>query len=220
MATIRPRKLIYPDPEANNKYIYKLRARDKKIQLGAAKILQTAAITKKSIVLDLGANRGNFTIVASQLAHTVHAYEPNPYAFQLLKLNVTRSNVKFFNAAVTVSHRKNEILYAPRTENLFETFYKSESSTLMNDKINSKKFSKFQISNVFLGTVLKSFYFDFIKIDIEGGEFDLIPSLIDDYSDHFGIVFVENHTAKFPLQFGRRLNEYQKHPKIIWGDLG
>ena len=213
-------ELIYPDPEANNKYIYKLRARDKKIQLGAAKILQTAAINKRSMVLDLGANRGNFAIVASQLAHEVHAYEPNPYAFQLLKLNLTRPNVQLFNAAVTVSHRKNVILYAPRTENLFETFYKSESSTLINDKINSKNFSKFQITNVFLGTVMKSFYFDFIKIDIEGSEFDLIPSLIDDYSNHFGLVFVENHADKFPLQFGLRLNDYKKHPKIIWGDLG
>ena len=63
-------------------------------------------INKKDVVLDVGANIGDFTLLASLKAKKVIAIEPNPDTFAVLLKNASSlGNVTLINKAVGDSHR-------------------------------------------------------------------------------------------------------------------
>ncbi len=50
------------------------------------------------VTIDLGANIGNHTVAFSKFSKEVYAFEPNPFIFDLLKINTKRiKNIKIFN---------------------------------------------------------------------------------------------------------------------------
>jgi FkbM family methyltransferase len=52
----------------------------------------------QATVLDIGANIGNHTLAFATRAHTVHAFEPIPYLYEVLNGNVTRNALKHVRA--------------------------------------------------------------------------------------------------------------------------
>lgn len=211
-------KLKYPKNIDSNE-LSKCRVRDKKIQLASARLLEKVKVNKKSLVCDLGANRGNFSVVASTFAHTVYSYEPNPYAFEVLKLNVSAGNIRIYNAAVSLKNEKIIDLFIKKENNPSYNYYKSESSSIYEHKSNLENAQKLSVSNVFVGDLINSYQFDLIKMDIEGAEVELIPFLIENYSHNFGFIFAEDHTNKLPKSYASLLNKFRNHSQIIWGDL-
>lgn len=120
-------------------------------------------ITDRSVVIDIGANIGQFNIFCKQYlkSKTVYSFEPVGSTYQLLKKNC-KENV--FNAAVS----KRKII----------TFYLSELSVWASSiKPEAKNLKKVVVKGVELdsiATINRLPFIDLLKIDVEGAEKDVI----------------------------------------------
>jgi FkbM family methyltransferase len=171
-------------------------SRDRLVQSEAHNLFQQHGL-RVSNVLDLGANRGNFSIVASQYALNVVSIEPHPLAFSVLKKNA-RSNMTLLNAAVIVGSSPKWLdLMTIAHRDKFRTLYKSESSSCIEGKFDLSLQSAIQVRTCDLNSLVKQTFFDVIKMDVEGSELHLLPYLKAN-SSKFGKLFVEVHTSKFP----------------------
>lgn len=148
-------------------------------------------------MLDLGANRGNFSIVASQYAANVVSIEPHPLAFKVLRKNA-RSNMTLLNAAAAVGSSPKWLnLMTISHRDKFRTLYKSESSSCVEGKFDLDSQSSIHVRTCDLTSLVRETFFDVIKMDVEGSELQLLPYLKAN-SSKFGMLFVEVHTSKFP----------------------
>lgn len=127
-------------------------------------------------MLDIGAWRGPVTLIAASKGAVVHAFEPDPVAFSALKANVEandpelRSRVHLHNLAITPDG-------APIRLYTRWAFGDSGSSMLSRSRdtggwveVASTTFDRFVIE-AGLDRI------DLIKMDIEGGEFHVLPGL-------------------------------------------
>jgi FkbM family methyltransferase len=134
-------------------------------------------ISPNSVVVDVGANIGFFTLFALiNDASRVLCYEPNSQAFKTLEQNIIENN---FQPKVTAIHKavgaedgetisipiesspynQSVKLVAERDDSLFETV----ATVSLNEQI-----SEHNIEHV-----------DLLKMDCEGAEFDIFPSLTE-----------------------------------------
>ncbi len=73
-----------------------------------------AALTIADLCLDLGANYGRVTRQLAQTGATVHAFEPDPQTFEILKENVDHlQNVVLHNAAVALEAGRHTLRRLP-----------------------------------------------------------------------------------------------------------
>ena len=99
----------------------------------------------------------------------------------------------------------------------------SESSSLEKKKsnISSKKF--IFVNSVSIDSIIKKFkYIDLIKIDIEGHEYKILPSIIKNI-DKIGKIFCEmhgrDHRTEFKKDFNfweKKINKYYKKKFFYW----
>jgi FkbM family methyltransferase len=130
------------------------------------------------VVLDLGSTTGDFCILASRKvgpAGRIIAVEPNPNDYEILQENIRRNkclNVIPFNIGVTGKRDLEEIKFRGTT-------FTFKTDTLDN--------------------ILKSLHnvghFDFIKMDIEGYEYDVVKSSIDIFR-RARVICLEFHGTK------------------------
>jgi len=119
-------------------------------------------------VIDIGAGLGDSTLLIARKfpKARVLGFEPNPYQYQLLKENIFLNkvkNIKVYDTAIG----------AKKTYSLFITLFNAHSSTIKNPRAKSKIKVKGQRLDRFIrGPV------DLIKIDCEGGEIDVLKSII------------------------------------------
>lgn len=126
-------------------------------------------IKKNDIVLDIGANIGYYTLIFAQLVGNsgkVYSFEPDPTNFKILKKNIfvnKHKNVVLENKAVS-NKEGNLKLYLSTENNGMHRIYPSkwckESIDIHSIKIDSYFENEQKI--------------DFIKLDIEGAEFDAL----------------------------------------------
>lgn len=129
-------------------------------------------IKPNDVVVDIGAHAGIFTILASYFAKQgqVYAFEPFRENYNLLLENINLNkakNVKVFNKAVSNSSGKLKF-YVSQTKNKGQnSIYRlGKTQKEVNvDKISFKDFLK---------TIPK---IDFLKIDCEGAEYEILFSL-------------------------------------------
>jgi FkbM family methyltransferase len=128
-------------------------------------------------VIDVGANIGLYTLLLAKLVGPqggVIAFEPGPLSFSLLSLNTLLNgykNVELVNKGVTVATRS-EYYYSDRTT-------ESGSTVTISDPEFGHPRERIPIETVslddyFSGTDRK---IDFIKIDIEGGEYSALKGM-------------------------------------------
>ena len=150
-------------------------------------------LTPESLYLDVGTWIGPTVLYAAERCKTVYCIEPDPVAYSRLLDNITNNqidNVLPFHGALCT---KSEIIKITNDRG----FGNSMSRT--NQNINRGDTA--QVIGVDINRLLELFSLskiDFIKMDIEGGEFDLIPSLfefIDLHKPHFHLSL---HTRFFP----------------------
>jgi FkbM family methyltransferase len=130
-------------------------------------------LNQQSVYYDIGAWIGPTVLYAAKLSGSVVAFEPDPFAFRFLVENVTGSdlrNVRLFNLAVADTERAASL-------HSFGTGLGDSMSSLL---VGTSRSSGWQVTTVMMDTLtthLSCSIPNFIKIDIEGGEFDLVPAL-------------------------------------------
>ncbi|MGD9476989.1 FkbM family methyltransferase [Shinella sp. G-2] len=133
-------------------------------------------IRPTTVVLDVGAWIGATALYAAQLGAKCVAFEPDPVAFEELKANTQENSgaawadrLSIINAAITVDG-------APLVLGSSSSGGDSMSSALLADADTS-----WTVASRRLEDVLREFSSPgdplFIKIDIEGGEYSLLPAV-------------------------------------------
>jgi FkbM family methyltransferase len=124
-------------------------------------------IKEKDVVIDIGAHIGIFSIFASKFASKIYSFEPNDDSFAIFKENIEINKVKnIYPFKMAVSNRTGEKeLFINKDNSGNNSFYLKNGSLKLTvptisleDFIDSNGISKI----------------DFLKMDCEGGEYDII----------------------------------------------
>lgn len=171
-------------------------------------------INHKDIVVDIGAHIGIFTIMASCYAKKgkVYAFEPFKENYTLLLENVRLNklkNVQAFNKAV--SNKKDKIkFYVSQTKNKgfnsLQRLDKSQKEVFV-EKISFKEFLK------------KLPKIDFLKLDCEGAEYEILFSLSKKELEKIKKISMEfhNYGQHTGIDMAKFLNKNGFKVKIVRG---
>jgi FkbM family methyltransferase len=133
-------------------------------------------LKQDSTFIDLGAWIGPYSLYASCLCSKVYSVEPDPQAFKMLSENVSlnpfmKDKIHLFNGGIGEKNG-NEILY--NRENSFG----NSMSTMIGD--TDENCNKVEVPFVTFDTFVEKQNItscDFLKIDIEGGEYAIFKTL-------------------------------------------
>lgn len=155
-----------------------------------------ATSIKWDLIVDLGSNYGEMIFYSSIPKESkIYALEPNPEVFSCLCLNLKEfSNVRLIEAAISTSEG---------TANFDRNRGHSGRSRVTNGVTN------LQIDTVNINRLIADFDYErtLIKIDIEGGEFDIIKAL-KRKDDSVPVWFAESYTF-CKIEFKELLQTYR-----------
>jgi len=142
---------------------------------------------------DIGAHYGYFTVLAAHIvgeSGKVHAFEPTPSTFTILKKNVAeKKNVVLNNLAVNSDSGS---FFINAHEVRFSAF-----NSLFNPRIPKSKVAKIKSSKILVEAVALDRYTalggvpDFIKIDAEGSEQKILHGMEHIINKHHPIIAME-----------------------------
>ena len=140
-----------------------------------------APVSSREIVLDIGANIGAYSCLVARDALKVYAVEPDPESFCVLSHNALESyNLQPIQAAVSASWAYEIFLNRGDWPSRFSTVTDIDRPT------------RVAVPNVHIQELLDQTLPTVIKVDIEGGEFELFPSLLW-YAHKLKILSIEIH---------------------------
>jgi FkbM family methyltransferase len=132
-----------------------------------------ALLEKNHVVLDIGANIGCTTILFAQNAREVISFEPSPTTFKYLQLNIRRANfrnVQLHNVGLGTQDEDLTLTFAATNRaGAFVSNQTPASAGHIVENIHIKRGDSY----------IKSTRVDFIKIDVEGFERDVLRGLTD-----------------------------------------
>jgi FkbM family methyltransferase len=159
--------------------------------------LFNALIKPNDVVVDVGANIGLTAILFSGLAKKVYAFEPAPSTFEILKTNLSRAqagNVEAINLGLGESTEKLSITFIEN--NRSGGFVSKQIKPVaghVTEEIQIESLDNFFSRNVDP--------LNFIKIDVEGFEQNVIKGALDLIKKHKPLVTLElNHYCLNALQ--------------------
>lgn len=144
-------------------------------------------------ILDIGANCGLFSAYVAPVCSKLVSIEPDELHFA----NLQKVKAKFFDFAeikkVAVSEERGS-----------QTFYRSNDNSAMNSllktKDNHKNIVEYQVEVVTINDIIDEFgEFDYMKVDIEGGEQSLIYSMTEETALKIKTIHVEYHPDSFGI---------------------
>lgn len=147
-----------------------------------------ALVAPDAIALDVGANVGCTALLLSQLAAETVAFEPSPSTFRRLERNVaTASNVSVVNAGLGREDAELSIVFAPSNRSGgFISADRPEGHVVESVRIKQ--------GDDHVATSLSGRRVDFIKIDVEGFELEVLAGLSQTIKRDQPIVTLElNH---------------------------
>ncbi len=134
---------------------------------------------KTKDALDIGVYRGIYSYQLSKNFNMVHSFEPNPFLFPYLNKNLKKiiKNLNLYNLALSDKDGEAKLKLPIRTTSMFqsniEELYKLGAASIhpyktFNDfkEVNVKKT---KLDNIKIGNKI-----GFIKIDVEGHEYEVI----------------------------------------------
>lgn len=132
-------------------------------------------IDKDAVVLDIGSWSGVLTLYAAKIAKEVHALDPDPVCFEELNTNVQLNpsiaeKVKTYQIAI--SNKKESSRLSAREH------YGASSSSILQRKRDTE--NSLELETISLNEFLekeKISKVDFIKMDVEGAEFKILPTI-------------------------------------------
>ena len=174
-------------------------------------IYSSKLIKKNSIIMDIGANLGLFTITinANKKIKKSYLIEPNYLLNNDLKTNLKVfrfRRYKIINKAVTDIKEKKSSLFLPNKNNSFHAaqgsmtewsqIFDKRLSPLNKNKIRSQAttYDKLEVANIRGDLLLKKEKInklDFIKIDVEGSEVNVLRSMKKSIINLKPIVYIE-----------------------------
>ena len=154
-------------------------------------------LDKNHSYIDIGSYVGPTVLYASQLAKHCFAIEPDPIAFQELKNNIELN--EHLKPHITLSNYciSNSIGLAKLFSHTEKLEYGGGSGSSLIDQKGHGNFWEVQTTTIqqFIQS-LSITDCNFIKIDIEGAEFDLIPSMSDYLKNHKPTLLIEIHLMR------------------------
>ena len=165
-----------------------------------------AALKPGDFVLDLGANYGEFTRAFAEKGATVHAFEPDPVTFEILRKNCADlKNVHLYQQAVSDQAGMFQLtrMHPRRGQGHAQT---SQGSSIVFDNKKMDKGDTVDVEVIDLLAFLRGLKKKpkLIKMDIEGAEWTILQAIYaQDALDLFDALFVETHEridwSKLPL---------------------
>lgn len=150
------------------------------------------------VIVDFGSNVGASVGFFKSLYPNarIFAYEPHPQAFALLQENIRLNHltkVQAFQRAVVGSRtRQKRIPFYISPTSVLSTRYQDQTYP------ESFSYTRHLVATApFAGIMAKAKYIDLLKIDIEGGEYELIPDILR-FHHKIGEIIFELHTTTPP----------------------
>lgn len=160
-----------------------------------------AKINKGDVIVDIGAHIGTFSIQAGHKTGktgTVFAYEPMPDTFDILQKNIVANSLQDVVIPHQLGISKNE---GCRKFNIFKddgklcsqscSFYQNQSDVIGANENETIIVECITLDSIFERNNLN--WIDFLKIDCEGEEYDLIFNTSDIYLKKIGQMCIEYH---------------------------
>lgn len=151
-----------------------------------------AKIRPGDVVVDCGAHIGDITQCFLDRGAIVHAFEPHPEAFaQLLSRFGNAANVHCYNQAVSREAGHLKLYLTPEEGGMGAV----QASSLMAEKDNVSTDRYVEVEAIRLADFLANLgRVRFLKMDIEGAEYDVLPDMIDEGAHHnIEYIVVETH---------------------------
>ena len=145
------------------------------------------SIMPNSIVVDVGANIGAFTIFAAQMAEKVFAFEPEPENFRLLCSNIELNRLKNVipsRMAITKKKGKKNFYIAEKQHSGSHSFFLQQYKK----KIEVKTLSIMDLIEKEALTKI-----NFLKLDCEGSEDEIIQGLSSEAAKKIEQIALEFH---------------------------
>ena len=157
-------------------------------------------IKQNDVIIDIGSHIGLFTLYASQFCTNgrIYSYEPIKENFELLSINLEKNNlkhVKKFNSAVSKSNTFVEI-FINKDEAGHSMFSKTSKGIKINSVTLQKIFDDNKIQNC-----------NFLKLDCEGAEYEIIDTLPNEYFNKIEKIVMEYHLEDSNPEFIIKLKE-------------
>jgi FkbM family methyltransferase len=172
-------------------------------------------IDSKDIIIDVGAHFGYYTLLFSKLARTghVYAFEPSVINFGILALNAHKDNISIYNRAVSDKEGKIPFYEFPalfsENNSIYASQYQDESwfknSPVKKTTVDSVTLDNFCATN--------NIQPGFIKIDVEGAEYDVIKG---------GLSVIKQTCPVIAMEFLCRARKNESHhlAKKVLSGLG
>ena len=186
----------------SNKTLFRIRTRQRlgmKISQKNRYIFEELA--PGDIAIDCGANVGLITEQMVRTGATVHAFEPNPHAFEKLNQKLGEKENVFLHENAVADKASNMRLFY-REEHAQDPVVYSVGSTLIAEKTDIDQSLYADVDVICFADFLQQFeYVRMIKIDIEGAEIQVLNDLLaKDLLKRVGLVLVETHETWIPGQ--------------------
>lgn len=154
-------------------------------------------IVSGSVVVDIGANIGVFALYAAcQGAKVVQAYEPAEESFNLLKRNIANNgldNIVFPHKAAVVGKPSAHVWFS-RKSSVFNAIDTSHENQPDYDLVPS----------ITLANIVKDILsFNILKMDCEGGEYDIVINSEDSVFERIEEIRLEYHVGPHQELFDR-----------------
>lgn len=162
-------------------------------------------------IVDIGANVGVFTVRAARVAGHVLAIEASPLNASYLRRNIRSNrlgNVTVVNQGVAATRGMMKLYSAPT----------SGGNTLLDPDVSGTYTSFESIETAHLSDILARFEIekvDLLKIDCEGAEGIILPSLDRSIFDRLERIVMEYHDTLSPLSHLELAALLQEHGYIV-----
>ncbi len=162
-------------------------------------------ITKDSVVVDVGAHIGSFSISVARSAYKVLAFEPEPTNYQMLKKNVELNhleNISIFEMAISGISGYQDIYTYQGGSSADYSLYKSETMNVKTGRIPT-----ISVEDIIRREGLHRI--DVLKLDCEGAEHDILGNMSLETAAKIMGITMEMHTAppEFTIDIPLRLRE-------------
>ena len=151
-------------------------------------------LQKGSLVIDAGANIGEFTKLFLDKGFKVHAFEPDTIALKELKKKCeTSKELKLYEAAVGLKNERQKLYRYRKFDE--SNPYSTQGSSLLNYRSGKNKpFIEIKVIDFIEYLKQQTDSISLLKMDIEGIEIDILNKIIDeDLHKKIKFIFVETH---------------------------